>query len=431
MWNDVLYKSFEAWAKITKEEARSRLLTLRMLYWRVQRTLRVWRLKVVITSSLKTFFRYICELHTLHKKRRCFKHWNLMRKIHNACHLTSDAFKSKALALTMVRIGRFNIMRSRFFSVWKDEIKLDLKLIWAFEWHCMMLKKQSFFIWRDNSIQRNLKRKEAEHKRWAITAIQSIQVSKSDNNEVDKPKPQQPSLKNSQQAAKVSQARAKIASQFDKEVLKKQQNDRRMRYKREKLKLSDDWKHKWNKIEKDRVVQIVDKTNKWLTTKQGQNDVLKELRRIESLLKSPPPCLSQSNLIALSLLDGKLGQKGILVDSFLGGLRERTDDEDMIRQDEFEHYLITLGIRMTPSLVREIFNEVELKDKAKRKIHLHQIENRFKETYQHFGTQGSRYKKYISQCHGMITFHDVYTNMVRYTSLFLFPLKYSLTLVLL
>lgn len=338
-----------------------------------------------------------------------------MRKIYNACRLTSDSFKSKALALTKMRIGRFNIMKKRLFLVWRFEIQLDLDSISAFRWHCKRLVKDSFSIWRDNSTQLQLRRKGAEHKRWAMTAIQSIREAstKEEDTEVNH-KDDEPSTNNySKQVEKVLKARTAIASELDKEILRQQHNARRKRHEQEKSSFAKNWELKWSKVEDERVEAVIEHTRKWFSTKQGQNDLLKQLKQIESDLRSPSPDLSQSTLIALALLDGKLSQKGILAETFFSQLHHLADEYGMIGIDSFTSYLNKIDIKMTPSHLRDIFKEVEFRYKANRSILLSQVQERMKSTYEYFGIEGCRYKKYISQCHDMVIIHDVYTDMVR------------------
>lgn len=411
MWNDVLYKSFVAWAQITRDESRCHLLSMRMLYWRVQQIIKVWRYRVDMTAKLKLFFISICNIHALHKQRRCFKRWNLMRKIHNACRITSSDFKTKALALTKIRIGRLDMTKKQMFCIWRDETDFELKLMVAFRWHCKTLMKDTFFRWRNNSIKMQLKRKEDEHKLWVIGTIESIHTSKQDDEKTNH-KYEETSKGTKPKSAKVEQARAAITAEYDKNVLSQQQHARRKRYEQEKNTLAKNWELKWNSIEKDRVEKSMRSIRKWLSSNHGQNDLLKQLKRIELDLKSPSHRLAESKLIALALLDGKLAQKNILAVTFVKNLHKYTNKLGMIQKDAFVYYLRSLGIQMTPSLVRDIFYDVEYRDKANKSIPLSHMEEMMKTTYEYFGTQGSRYKMYISQCHDMVTFHDTYTNEV-------------------
>ncbi len=367
---------------------------------------------MVVTSKLELFFQNVHDMHAFHKKRQCFKRWNLKRKIYNACYLSSDVFKSKALALTMMRIRRYNLMKKRFFFVWREEIRHELRLMWASKVHSKRKTREHFFAWKDCSTQLQLKRKEKEHKRWAMTAIRGIHSSTQKVNEVKK-KVEQTRNNTYVQAKKVMLARAKIVSEFDEGVLRQQNDARLKRYEQEKQKMITDWDEKWESIEVTRVDKVIKEARRWINTMQGQNDVLKKLKRIEMKLKSPPPILSECSMIALALLDGKLAERGILAEKFLTKLRQHTDTEGMIAQNSFSCVLEKSDIQMAPSLIRDIFAEVEFKDKTKRKILLSRIEERLKSTYEHFGVEGCRFKTYISQCHGMIVFHDTHTDKVR------------------
>ena len=66
----------------------------------------------------------------------------------------------------------------------------------------------------------------------------------------------------------------------------------------------------------NRVREVIKHTEKWLKTKEGQNHIIKYVKRVEFELQTPPPESSDQVCINLSILDAKLAEVGMLSDDF-------------------------------------------------------------------------------------------------------------------
>jgi hypothetical protein len=413
MWNNTLYRTFEAWAKYAKEESLCRLFHMRMLYWRAQQIMRFWRYAVIKSNKLKKIFMEMAAKYELNKQHRSFDIWlkytRILRKIDSACLLQSDTFKTIALGLTMLRIVRFKMKKKSIFYLWREEVQMQARLEWASGLSCKNLIRMHFLLWKRQSYQMKLKRKEAEHKRWARTAIQSIKAS-IDEHELSKQVEMQP-VENDIQS-KVLTIRKQFNADLDKNILNAQRDARRKRVEEEKKDLICQWIDTWNKIETQRVRQVVKQTQKWLKTKQAQNPIIKYMKRIEVELKTPPPEASSPVSICLSILDGKLAQIGLLTDAFFEDLLEQSKS-GLIHKDSFVSYLDKIGVELSITQKREIFDELGIEDRQGKHIKVSALKEKMEKTYKYIGIEGSQYKKYVNPCHDVLVFHDIVNNEVR------------------
>ncbi len=411
IWNKVLYKAFNAWVEINKEECKGRLLDMRMQYWRAHRALISWNTRVNRSKKLNCILRFINEKHIFYKKTIGLKRWMLATKIQTACYKQSDKFKAKALAITMLRIIWFHLMKKRMFKLWMNEVETQRKMEWALEMNFGRIRRKYFSRW--NCFYHNIifQRNAAEHKRWATNTIRSLMETNIDNTQTAGDMPSV--IDNSEQ--KIGIIRKKYVADFDRQVMEKQRNVRRQRYEEERKRLLSNFHDHWRRIEDDRVDKVANNSKRWLLeTNEGQEQVVKFVKRFKEQLKTPSIESSNIVLITLSVLDGNLASIGMLQDEFFEKIAGMTKFNGLIDFDGFISYLGEIGIEMNASQVRDLFNGLERKNTRKRGVPISLLQHLMTSTYRCIGSEGTRYKQYISPCHGMMVIHDVLNNEVSF-----------------
>lgn len=411
IWNNVLYKVFNAWVEISKEEYKGRLLDMRMQYWRAHRVLISWNTRVIRSKKLNCILRFINEKHIFYKKKIGLKRWIFATKIQKACYKQSDRFKAKALAITMLRIIWFHLMKKRMFKLWMKEVETQRKLEWAMEMNFDRIRRKYFSRWNSFYHHIIMERNAAEHKRWATNTIRSLMEKSIDNTQIAGD--MSSVIDNSE--PKIGIIRKKYVTDFDRQVLEKQRNVRRQRYEEERKRLLTSWHDHWRRIENDRVDKVANDSKRWLLeTNAGQEQIVKFVKRLKEQLKTPSTESSNIVLITLSILDGKLASIGMLQDIFFEKIAEMTKFNGLIDRNGFLTYLGEIGIEMNASQVRDLFNELERKNTRKRGVQVSLLQHQMISTYGCIGSEGTRYKQYISPCHGMIVIHDVLNNEVSF-----------------
>lgn len=305
----------------------------------------------------------------------------------------------------MLRIIRFSMMKKSLFHLWIAEVKAQQRMEWAFEMRCFMMIKRCFSKWNTYSYEMILKRKEAEHKRWATNTIQTLKKSfkvETDMDEIIQPEEEKES--------KVAIIRKTFNADFDQSIIEAQIEAKRKRFAKEMKDLVSSWNKKWNQIEKNRVREVTKCTEKWLKTKEGQNHIIKYVKKVELELRTPSPESSDQVCINLSVLDAKLADMGILSDAFFEKLLNFCEDDGLIYRESFMSYLDEIGTEMTISQIRDIFNGVGYENNQTQYMKLGVLQDRMRATYSYIGSEGTRYKKFVSKCHGMLAFHNVATN---------------------
>ena len=137
------------------------------------------------------------------------------------------------------------------------------------------------------------------------------------------------------------------------------------------------------------------------------------MKKVELELRTPSPESSDQVCINLSVLDAKLADMGILSDAFFEKLLNFCEDDGLIYRESFMSYLDEIGTEMTISQIRDIFNGVGYENNQTQYMKLGVLQDRMRATYSYIGSEGTRYKKFVSKCHGMLAFHNVATNKVR------------------
>lgn len=407
-WKDTLYQSFCAWAQLAQEESRSRLLELRMNYWRVHKALLWWRNKVKRSKNVINLLTVISAAFKMSTKRHGFKRWRLVMKIQKSCYFQSDRFKRQALGLTLMDIAWFNAMKRHLFIVWLTEFQVEVKMEWGATIYKKLLSRRCVSKWKIYCTDSKRKRDESLHKRWAIKTIHNLMFV--DTNEMYLS--DDADSKSCINALKVKGMKAIIDSDIDKKILLTQRQMRMKRNAMEKSMLLLKWNDHWKELELRKVREVTKDRQHWLNTKNGKENVKKYLNQIQSELRVPPEEASDLICIILSVLDGKLAEIGMLSESFFDKLSDQCGQDQMKEKECFIAYLSEIGVKMDNSQVRDMFLEIEHRG-IKTNTIIPFLINKIKATYDFIGNEGTRYKKYASACHNEIIFHDVFTNEVR------------------
>jgi hypothetical protein len=419
-----MFVVLSAWWVYTQESSRSRLVAMRMMYWKAKKIIDGWKRRVIRSKYLKNMCIHLNVLHELIKVRKSFKLWGLNQKIDKACFLQSDAYKSKMLGLTLLRIALMKLLKKKMLQSWIEELKVQRRIELSVEYRCYVTLKATFVTWKLHAHQKILKRKGVDHRRWAEATIQTLVIScieqDKENGEMedeDETIIKQHDRERDTTRNKMNQMRKAMTGALDSKIIALQNEARRKRCEQDKNDFISTLDERWYDIETVEVNKALKKTTIWLKTKEGKNEIEKFLKRIGIELQSPAADLCNHALINSSILDGKLASVGILSDIFYEKLL-LLGDNDLIHRDSFECYLTKIGINLTSSQMRSFVVDRGAHNKNQY-INIFHLRKQIEKTYKYFGVEGSRYKRFVNVCHGILGFYDVETNEVSHFLSFL------------
>ena len=339
-----------------------------------------------------------------------------MKKTHRWKSRTN---KNIALGVGILNVTIFRVLGRKVLLAWHQELITYRMILEARLWSTRYCLKNHFRLWQNFVESEIIKQDQNEHRRFISATLQDMKLGKLNyekethhSNVSERPESLDLSLQK-QDRDDVMARRNDFTLSMDQAVLEIQKKARKERFERKKQDFHSALKLKWGNEEKARVEKVVNKTNLWLKSQQGKDSVQKYIKKIEREIKVPSVTSTEPSSIALSILDSKLGQIGLLAEVFFDELEGITADNTTTRQ-LFEKHLQKYKCDLDPKCIRDIFDGgLGTNDLNNNVASIDALKDALKETTNWIGVEGSRWKKYIHPLHQMIVFHNVPENKVR------------------
>ena len=397
-WRSLLHRVFTAWASFSEAASNKRLVAHRMRYWKAKTMIQAWNKHAVSSMNQRKLKPLVKEAFVRNKTRRYFLVWHETTCLRRSYGWKSKPLKDISLGVSIMNVTWLRLKARTMFCVWHEEVITDRVIDDTRWWRLKYCLRTHFTAWVCYVDSIRLEQNQNDHRRCVSETLQNMKEhdKRIESDTTPQKSSPQPSFKDSQDVYKLTVAKAERAFQ---------RREREAAYQKEKNDLRLEWRMRWEQEENRRIIEVTERTTRWLTSKDGKNNItmyIKMMRQFPSTTPSPA-------VIALSLFDSKLGHQGLLADAFFEGL-ERITNSDTIHRSEFEEYLQECECRLSPSEINDICDGDGRGDTNV--VNLSALKDALSESHACTGIEGSQWKKYIDPVHQMIVFHNVMENKV-------------------
>lgn len=420
--NAVSKRIISAWATFAKKRTNRHIDLLRMTYWKGERALEIWRAETIWRNKVKKTEDSISKMQKKIILRKYLELWykffQTQRKINRACTNYKPDLKYFAFGLGMLTHSLRKLSKKSIFYLWYDMTMEKGRFQLAFNLGIRINMRFRLITWREFARKEKKKRKKEieamHHQKTVFNTLQHLEFELDKtykDHEVRSKVVSKESADNmNKERYKALQRRVHYNAHIDKIIMTAQSQSRRMRV-RTQMK-HDHYAHekKWEHKEFLCMKECREKIELWLNTSEAQNFILKQLKEFKHKDHISSITFTNATDIALSILDGKMGYAGILLESFSKDLENRCKGGHVPRS-EMANYLSDVGINMSSSQIRDIF---ELDRTNTGTLSLIVLKEAMQLTYIVNGCEGCRWKKYVSPAHQKIIYHDVVGDQVRY-----------------
>jgi hypothetical protein len=389
----------------SKAAANKRILEYRMRYWKAKRLIQAWYKMHVRTLDFDA-----TDTLVRHKKRKYLLLWHKSTTLLKKYTLNTKKCKDIALATSIINTTRLKLIARQMLLKWWEEVVVFRRICEARIWSRSLSLRSHFKVWQSNVDNRRLQQNQKDHRLLIFEELQRIK-SDHENDEVESSTILDNSSHQLQLAQKHSQDEANRRTAYNllvNNVMALHEKDRKARYEQQKRDHHAAWKLKWEQKEKQMVDEAVKRTNIWLRSRDGKDKIMKHLKMMERQLQNPELSSTSTSpaSIALSLLDSRMGHKGLLSDELFEELGRRTGR--VITRTAFGDFLTTHQFHLDPKDVRDIFDGVG--DDGGKTIKLYALKEAMIESRASSGVEGCQWKKYIDPANQYVVFHNVIQN---------------------
>lgn len=392
-----------------------------MRYWKAKRFILAWqrmnsrRLNFDPTDTL-----------VRHKKRKYLLFWYQITSLLKKYKLYTKQSKDVILGTTFVNNTKRKVIARNMLHRWREEVMLFHRICQARRWHRNTSLRNHFRQWQNYVDSSRLSQYQHDHKRFIREELERIRLSSdhqkdetiirsrtgSDSSSLEN----QSSVQGDSHHRRDAESRRKEYNSSVHDIIASMQvKDRKARYEQEKKEFRSAWELEWENKEKQIEDEVVKKTNHWLRSREGKDQTLKRIKLIQRQLQSPDEIISSSirhgGSIALSLLDSRLGHKGLISDDFFDELIMRSDGRGAIDSSTFLSVLEHHNLSLRTIDIRDIFEHYgdDNVENNTSFIDVHNLKVAMAESraYGSSGIEGCQWKKYVDPVNQYVIFHNV------------------------
>ena len=400
-----------------------------MLYWKAQRKLQYWHTKtqrIIEYKRLLNRVEIMGKINTMRRFLRLWKKYNhVVCKIRSACDHMDETYKKMSAGIGHLRIMwnyyKVRIYMRKWFIYMFDGKQWDK----ALDFCQMGLKKKCFRVLRKEAkleIQRRKLERDADsQQRWLFDTFNAMDAQLMDmmkqmeeSRRFDEDQKRKEYNYNIEMRMQREKAEKKTKERYIKEV---QQEARRSRVLSQTTDLIASFEKEW----RTKFVLMENETNRktdvFLKRAESKEFLLKELKNLKKDFFMLPSSenekrekmLSSIPNICMSIIDGKLFHKNVLINEFVDKLEKIESENGAITYDDLCYTITEYQIEVDTSLKTSLFEEINIHSSRNDQV-LPMTEKLMiclRNSQLYNGVQGSPWKKYVSPAHQILLYHNV------------------------
>jgi len=428
----LLAKSFRSWESYKEESLRIRGQRLWMLYRAAKRRLRQWRKRTEFVLARRERLQIARAMGKLIVKRSKFLRWKTLvvtqLKLMRASNKFDKKFQRYADGLGHLRYGYYRWKARLLLERWDDETKYMQRWNAAIRWNRAKFKEANWKAFKTYIKQclteKNKELDAIDRQNWLGRLMKEADEDLAELKRKQDEESFAKAIKAEEEEASDRLRRKMMMNQRkkaqrgadDRLILEMQREERRLRVENERQKLKEEYEEFWVAETEKMLSEAKEKRVNWMNNKkdkEAKEKLLKAFKNLKRDFYQPPTIenkrreelLNNEAMIALSIIDGKMFDRGVLGEELFETFDESGDG--FITYEEFRNSVHNLDIDIEHSWLRSIVKRIDVEGDGY--ISVEELSSAMEKTYEFHGVQGSPWKMYVNIAQQILQYHNVIT----------------------
>jgi len=374
-----------------------------MWFWKARRLMLSWSQTVQDSKTYRELKAVEEELSSWNRKKRYLRLWKRVTREKTIYSWQPRQLRKIALGCSLVNNSWKKALSKKLLSKWHNEVELHHRFQHQKRRHKEYCLRFHFTLWKQSIENSKLQKLQTNHQRSVLSIMQEMNKGSSIERNSEYALSDQNELYSNRKEQESAEMRARALKRqledADLSLLLKEQEKSKTHQCSQQL--------KWANDENRRLGVVKVETEKWFSSQDGREMVTQFVKTLERELQFPSVLSTSPSTIALSCLDSKLGDRGLVSDDFFEGLETAAKD-GKVNVSELHDYVEKQKCRLPSSSIQEIFD-----GEIGTRIAVQDLKKRLNESRSWAGTaEGCQWKRFIDPIRQTIGYHNFVENKI-------------------